>query len=461
MVEQQPHSIKMFWIKIRRFLALNYFTLYYYQEIIDQYLIYYDRNRYRRLFQYVDKYLLLSYRKVAGPEYALRRPANYPTKINSSPVHLLFIRLLMLFQVVRCFSIAFIRPVANTEAKRIYLGTELFKADYFFMEVTFLFWSSISYLYLQFSFSDSPLDYKFLALFRMSEQNTNYLSPVRFGLSSVDFKKFKQFRTLALAFYNATMSSISTFGPCCIIFLNLSASLYSSHPLATFTWTIIENYWIYVVCTVIYGNLTAFIVVAKYLNIKQKSLAVSVETLFIQLLYSKRVNRLQSVVLMGKFMTANTHYSHLYNEMLDYHSFWVVFVSVIFVFYVLLISFIIYIAIFSTIATYVKGIYCLIFYFHVVLLSAIIYYTGGMVQRNGRLAVKFTSTLGRFVENKKGVPVATVNVFQTLKMSNLSMYYTQMNENGFKLINGYLITTDTFRLIIVNITVYFLLILKY
>ncbi|KAH9402368.1 hypothetical protein TYRP_016427 [Tyrophagus putrescentiae] len=81
----------MFWSKIRRFVALNYFTLYYYQEIVDRYKIFYDRNKYRRLYQYVGQYLLLEYRKVAGPEYALRRPADYPTRINSQPSHLLLL----------------------------------------------------------------------------------------------------------------------------------------------------------------------------------------------------------------------------------------------------------------------------------------------------------------------------------------------------------------------------------
>ncbi len=449
----------MFWSKIRRFVALNYFTLYYYQEIVDRYKIFYDRNKYRRLYQYVGQYLLLEYRKVAGPEYALRRPADYPTRINSQPSHLRFIRLLFLFYVLRCFSIAFIRPVANTEQKRILLGTELFKADYFYMEVTFLFRSSISYFYLQFSFTDCLLDYKFLAIFCMSENNMNNLSPAHFGISSVDFRKFKKFRTLALAFYNATMASVPPFGVCCILFLNLTASLYTIVPLISLTWTVITDYWIYIVCTVIYGNLTAFIVVAKYLNIKQKSIATSIETHFSKLLYSKQVNRMQPM-LFAKLMTFNIRYSHLYDELFDYHRFWVVFVSVIFVFYILLISFIIYIAIFSTIAIYVKIIYYLIFYFHVVLLSAIIYYAGGMVRRNGRLAIKFTSTLARFTKNGKGVTTASSNVFEVLKMSSLSESYTQMNENGFTLLNGYLITTDTFRLIIVNITIYFLLILK-
>lgn len=39
---------------LKHFCLSIYFTLYFYQEIIDQYGIYYDRNRFRRLYDNLD-----------------------------------------------------------------------------------------------------------------------------------------------------------------------------------------------------------------------------------------------------------------------------------------------------------------------------------------------------------------------------------------------------------------------
>ena len=78
-------------------------------------------------------------------------------------------------------------------------------------------------------------------------------------------------------FYNLTMLTIASFGPTCVMLLNLTASLYLTHPIPSLAWTLVFGFWIYIVCTVIYGNLTAFIVVAKYLHIKQKSITVSLK----------------------------------------------------------------------------------------------------------------------------------------------------------------------------------------
>jgi len=113
------------------------------------------------------------------------------------------------------------------------------------------------------------MDYKFLAIFRMSDSNTNYLSPSRFGLSTNDYRKFKTFRRLGLAFYNQTMATIGcTGGPGVVLFLYIAASLYVTDTVLSIIWTIVLGYWIYVVCTVIYSNLTGeFLRVSKLLRI--------------------------------------------------------------------------------------------------------------------------------------------------------------------------------------------------
>ena len=139
----------------------------------------------------MDKYCLFQYRKLYPKDYPLRRECDFPTKVSNKPLHLFLLKYFFLFYVIRCFGIVFIGPIVDTERKRIYLGAELFKADYIYMETTFLIWSSISYLYLQFSFTDCSLDYKFLAIFRMSDWNLDYLQPKHFGLTFDEFVKFK------------------------------------------------------------------------------------------------------------------------------------------------------------------------------------------------------------------------------------------------------------------------------
>lgn len=468
----------MIYQKFKRFLTLNYFTLYYYQEIIVQYRIYYDRQKFGCLFESLEKYPLLNFRHTFPSNYVLCRGAgvDFPVKV-PLPVHLRIIRSFFLFYVLRCFAVAFIPVVANTSQKRVLVGAELYKNDYFYLETTFLFWSSISLFYLS-QLSTRVLDYKFLAIFSMSVpggSTVNSLPSIAFGLSNNDFKKFKTFRKLVFIFNHLTIVTLSIFGPVCVSALYVAGSLYSNFPVPSFLWTLILDTWIYVVCTVIYSNLTAFTVVAVYLSFKQKSIKNSISGL-IRNLNSNRHNNsnYSNSTLIFQLLFTLTRYSYLYDELADYNLFWAPFLSIVFVFYILLISLIIYIALFSTIAIYVKGAYAIIFNAHVNLLVAIIFLAGGIVRVNSRLVSTFTCAWNQYLQrhafqNPKIIKLQSkasgrdffgVSALTSLKMSHVTEILTSLNGRGFRLLNGYHITDDTARQIIVNIAVYFLLILK-
>src|SRR5699024_2816236 len=140
----------MFPLKRKRLFLRSYFTLYYFQELIDEYKIYYDRNRFRRIHEHLPKYCLTQYRQLYPDDYSVLRKADFPLQLNPNPKHLRYMKYYLLVYLIRCLAICFVKPAANTRQKRILLGTEMFKGDSFYLEMSFLFWSSISYLYLQF-----------------------------------------------------------------------------------------------------------------------------------------------------------------------------------------------------------------------------------------------------------------------------------------------------------------------
>ena len=66
-------------------------------------------------------------------------------------------------------------------------------------------------------------------------------------------------------------------------------------------------------------------------------------------------------------------------------------VSYIFVFYVALISYIIYVAIFAQSPIYINVLFIVVLNFHVCILSTLIFYCGSIVLRNVKLSNNFTS----------------------------------------------------------------------
>ena len=159
----------------------NYYTLYYFQEIVQQYGVHYDRKRYRRIYQNFDKFCLFQYRELFPYKKHAKRHLNYPLYINNKPRHLCFQQYFFLFYALRCFSIAFIKATTSSEWRRIWIGTEFIKKESIFLETTFMFWSLIGFLYFKCSLTNILLDYKFLAILRLSPKRPEYFRPSEFS----------------------------------------------------------------------------------------------------------------------------------------------------------------------------------------------------------------------------------------------------------------------------------------
>jgi len=170
---------------VRSFLLAQFFTLYYHQELVDRYRIYYDRNQFRRIFQYLEQhYLLCQYRRVYSLPKVGERFLGYPLVIRNHFWYLKFLSVFFAFFAVRCGFIVLMPSLTKSFEIRIWLGTEQFKAARLYIETAFLFWSSISVLFLRFSLTDQMLDYKFMAVYRMSLVDRNYHKPKDFGKSN-------------------------------------------------------------------------------------------------------------------------------------------------------------------------------------------------------------------------------------------------------------------------------------
>ena len=356
--------------KVVRFLLRNYYTLHYFEELVVQYGVHYDRRHFRRIYETFPVYCLFQYRSLYPGKQHSKRYLNYPLTIQSHPAHLRFQSLFFLFFAARCFAISCIGWATDTEWKRIAIGTEFIaKEGGFFIETTFFLWSAIAVLYFRFSLTSSILDYKCLAVLRISPKRPEYLLPSALGkipifiLLNLLFKnnvsayldltrgqllRLYRFRRLAALFLHSTIISISTLGPASVVILYLRTPLYFTHTTVSAFWTAVMVYWIYAMSALLYTNLIPFIVVAKYLHIKQQAIAGSLENSLGQLCRGGGVLRgglasNHQLQLNRSFLEASTRYAHLQDELEEYGRFWRPYLTFIFVLYVLLIGFILFI----------------------------------------------------------------------------------------------------------------------
>ena len=468
---------KMFFtakIYLKHFFCSIYFTLYYFQELVDSAGLYYDRKRYIRLYEYLQQTDLCLYqyravyRKFPLPELS------FPLNIANRPWHLHFlVKYFMVAFLFRSLAIAFVPSATDSELKKTASGTVLFGDASFYIETSTTFWSAICVFFLHYSIGSSlsSLDYRFLALFRMSEvagqqQQKGSTEYAHFGLLSEDYRRFAGFRRYALLSYHCIILGLLIFAFLCIGGLYLQQGLYVSSPLWSALWTVIFSFWAVNMCTIIYGNLIAFIVVVKYLLIKQRSLvrrmAATLGALLKELnLPSSKHPQTKSIFSSGTWLrlqVLNLSYSHLFDELTQYNHFWRSYLSYIFVFYVMIIIFMLFIVFLSSIVLYIKIIYALALLVHIALLALVILFCGSVVAVNGHLAKRFYGNLARFPAFSSRIS-GNLTCFQRLKLHN-AYAGAEYGGSGFRLLNGYLITFATFRLLIVDTALYFILFIR-
>ena len=138
-----------------------------------------------------------------------------------------------------------------------------------------------------------------------------------------------------------------------------------------------------------YSPMIVFIVVAKYLRLKQNSIARSLQRNLSMLHTSAKKCRnrtlLYSTVLYHNLLAQVTRYCHLQEELHDYNHFWSSGLSVFFLSYCFVIAYIFYLVAFAPTSHYIKYLYSAILYFHILLICAIMHYSAAIVYRHEQL----------------------------------------------------------------------------
>ncbi|KAI2795339.1 hypothetical protein BLOT_016858 [Blomia tropicalis] len=98
--------------------------------------------------------------------------------------------------------------------------------------------------------------------------------------------------------------------------------------------------------------------------------------------------------------------------------------------------------------------YYLLFLLNVTLLGSIIFICGAVVHQQIQHWKQMISLISRFKVNQSKY---FHNIF---KINNMVNNMEKMSQSGFNTLNGYVITHDTYRALIVNITLYFILMIK-
>ncbi len=211
-----------------------YYTLYYYQTIVEQLGIYCGQ----------------AHKKVA------KRQQNENTLKIAKPFHVKFLTFTFTLFAVKCFVTAFISSATNTRTSRILLGVEYWRhRDTFTItETTFLLWTLIALLFLSVTISsDDPLDYRFLALFRVEErrkleqqqQQQAFLQPKAVGLSRDDYFKFSKLRQTVVWYYHSIMWSLGPVSFLALIISNNAAGVFQEQVFLAVFWVIVNTAWVF------------------------------------------------------------------------------------------------------------------------------------------------------------------------------------------------------------------------
>lgn len=232
---------------LKPFLRYHFVPLYYFQEHIDTHLIHFSPSQFPRLLDNVNKYQLNEFKKL----YPWPNQPNFPLTITKKSFCIQFPLFNFLIFLLRALAIVSFKWTTNSEFKRIFLGTEMFKADYIYYETTFILWSIIGFGFYKFALSSHILDYKFLAILRMTNINENkniYVHFKFFGLTEASYNQFCKFRVACWFVWWYVMACLLSGIPLAILALLIKYDILINHPVHSLCWFIYFNIWGYEVC---------------------------------------------------------------------------------------------------------------------------------------------------------------------------------------------------------------------
>ena len=175
------------WKKIKQFFV----SMYYFQQYVDQYGVYYNRKQFPQVRQYMSKYCLVQYRQLysEADEAQDANPPNHPLTVSKRTIHIQFPAYFSLAYLLHSLAILSIKWTTQTRERRIWFGAQMFGNVDSYYEIAIVMWSFIVFSFYQFALSDRLLDYKFLALLRMTNEiNSKYYGPKDFGMKTLQYK---------------------------------------------------------------------------------------------------------------------------------------------------------------------------------------------------------------------------------------------------------------------------------
>lgn len=232
---------------LKPFLRYHFVPMYYFQEYIDNHLVYYSPLQFPRIFDNIDKYQLNEFRKL----HPRPDPPNFPLIITKKSFCIQFPTFNFLMFLLRALAIVSFKWTTDSEAKRIFLGTEMFKTDYIYYETTFILWSIIGFGFYKFALSSRTLDYKFLSILRMTnitENKNTYVHFESFGLSEKNFQQFRKFRVACWFVWWYIMACLLSGIPLAVLALLIKSDIFKNHFVHSICWFIYFNIWGYEVC---------------------------------------------------------------------------------------------------------------------------------------------------------------------------------------------------------------------
>ncbi|KAH9403373.1 hypothetical protein TYRP_015257 [Tyrophagus putrescentiae] len=423
-----------------------YYQLYHYQDLVERLGVNFFHRR--RLQQQIS----------TGNIAAVLTSISHPPSIT-------FLRLFYLVFLVRCAAILFLPVATSSQLKRILLLVEHWRQNAVNCEGTFC--------------PSNLLHFKWLALFRMTDRPSDghrYLHPGEAGLSPVDFWKFKRFRRALKLYYHSIFASVVPMFSLAMIVLVAKVGLFRSWPRWAYLYSVFYSVSVYICCSSLYSLFLSFNLTARYIQIKQRSLAEGCARSLAHLVAhalleevavggaqnvendanSKASRQVPLLYHLAAFQRRHAHYVTLFAELADYNRFWAGYLSTVFLVYSTIVAFALYIILYAEIIWYLNVAYGFVLLNHALNMTAIIAISGQVALQQQQWAYRCASLTGRLTKTKVGV----LSTAQVIRLQVINEAVGSLNSAGFVLTNGMQISHQTFQALIANIGFYFFLTLQ-
>ena len=447
---------------------LLYYQLYYYQDLVERLGVNFFHRR--RLQQ-----------RIGATGNGNTGNTTTTTVLSiSHPPSITFLRLFYLVFLVRCAAILFLPVATSSQLKRILLLVEHWRQNAVNCEGTVFLWSVLLTIFFWRVLPSNLLHFKWLALFRMTDRPSDghrYLHPGEAGLSPVDFWKFKRFRRALKLYYHSIFASVVPMFSLAMIVLVAKVGLFRSWPRWAYLYSVFYSVSVYICCSSLYSLFLSFNLTARYIQIKQRSLAEGCARSLAHLVAhalleevreaqnvktsvenanSKASRQVPLLYHLAAFQRRHAHYVTLFAELADYNRFWAGYLSTVFLVYSTIVAFALYIILYAEIIWYLNVAYGFVLLNHALNMTAIIAISGQVALQQQQWAYRCASLTGRLTKTKVGV----LSTAQVIRLQVINEAVGSLNSAGFVLTNGMQISHQTFQALIANISFYFFLTLQ-